>query len=615
MLDCVVLTYIRILSLDLLVRMHYRSVIFGKGEPEMAWNIYPKRIRGKTYYYAQRSWREKIDPGEKGKDKGSGRSRVRSETTYLGRAESILAGLKKSRAPLEVRHREFGFVAAVYQTAVEVGLVDLLKHHMPGRRYGVARWLYFLLPILNRLQHATSKQRMGKWAAGTVLPEVLDFDPKRLDSKSFWYATDDVISERELRERRKENPQLEDDLFVGLDDTVFVAIEEKLVAHLRQQFPISDDLFLYDTTNFFTYIEEPVRSQLARTGHNKDSHHHLRQVGLALCVDKEWGLPLFHRVYRGNSHDSKTFATIVTELIAAMKAGFAQVEDLVLILDKGNNSRENFARLQGQVQWVGSLVPSQFKDLMDLPLDAYQGAWEPYRFHPCQREVMGVECTLVLTYCDKLRRKQERSLQNGIDKLQRQIREQWGTYKRAPKAVPKGITSLIQQSRYGDCVAVSCHDGQPVFSTTPATEAALERRRKHFGKNLLFSSHLEAEAGWVITQYHAKDRVEDDFKLLKDPELIRWRPSRHWTDTKIRAFGFCCVMALLLIRVMELKALQAGLRMSPAVLKEELSDLREIVMVYDPSTAESQISARSSVQQRLWDLFRLDFLEAQLTGH
>lgn len=25
----------------------------------MPWNIYPKQIRGHTYYYAQRSWREK----------------------------------------------------------------------------------------------------------------------------------------------------------------------------------------------------------------------------------------------------------------------------------------------------------------------------------------------------------------------------------------------------------------------------------------------------------------------------------------------------------------------------------------------------------------------------
>jgi transposase len=579
----------------------------------MAVHIYPKQIRGRIYYYAQCSWREKIDRTDTGKAKGSGPSRVRSETTYLGSAESILARLSRTLDPLEVRHRDFGFVAAVYQTAVEMGLVELLKEHMPGQRYGIERWLYFLLPIINRLQHATSKQKMGQWAAKTVLPDLLDFDPKRLDSQSFWYATDDIISERKLRQRRKDDPTLDDDLFVGLDDATFVTIEKTLVANLQQQFAIDGPLLLYDTTNFFTYIEEPVRSRLARTGHNKDSHHHLRQVGLALCVDKEWGLPLFHRLYRGNSHDSKTFAAVVNDLIAAMKEGFAQVEDLVLVLDKGNNSQENFARLQeDQVRWVGSLAPTHYPDLMELPREAYERRCEHYRYYRCQRQVMGVECTLVVTYNEKLRRKQEHSLHNGIAKLEQQIREKWATYKRPPQTLPKGIISLIKESRYGDCILTACGDRAPVFTTN---EITLTRRQKNFGKNLLFSSDLEAEAGWIITQYQAKDRIEDDFKLLKDPELIRWRPSRHWTDTKLRAFGFCCVMALLLIRVMELKVCRAGLRMSPAVLKEELADLREIIMVYDPKTAETKVSARSSIQQRLWDLFDLGSLETQLTGH
>jgi hypothetical protein len=74
-------------------------------------------------------------------------------------------------------------------------------------------------------------------------------------------------------------------------------------------------------------------------------------------------------------------------------------------------------------------------------------------------------------------------------------------------------------------------------------------------------------------------------------------------------------MALLLLRVMELKAARAGLHMSPAVLKQELDDLREITMVYDARTAHVQISARSSVQQGLWDLFKLTTVENLLTGH
>jgi len=577
----------------------------------MAMRIYSREIRGKSYYYAQRSWREKIDPGHQGKTKGSGKSRVRSDTVYLGSAESIVERLQTARRPVSVRHREFGFVAAVYQTAVEIGLVDLLKTHIPGQRYGVARWLYFMVPIVNRLQQATSKERMGTWAAGTVLPDLLGFDAKRLNSQTFWYATDDVISERELKQRRKEHRELDDELFVGLDDAVFVRIEEELARRLQSGYDLRGQAFLYDTTNFFTYLEAPMRAQLARTGHNKDAHHHLRQVGLALCVDKAWGIPLFHRIYRGNAHDSKTFAAVVDELIAAMKAGFDTVDDLVLVLDKGNNSKRNFEKLDGKLNWVGSLVPSHYSDLLTRPLEAFEGRFEHYRYHRLTREVMGIQCTLVLTYNGKLARKQAHSLDNGIEKLKAQLREKWATYKRTPNKVPAGVETLRNKSRYKHYLAIECQHGQPVFSTT----TALEDKKRGLGKNLLFASDPKAEAGWVIAHYHAKDRVEDDFKLLKNPELIRWRPSRHWTDTKLRAFGFCCVMALVLLRVMERKAAQAGLAMSPAVLKEELSDLKEILMVYDPHTAHTQISQRSSIQQRLWKLFDLDAAESQLTRH
>jgi len=573
--------------------------------------IYHKTFGGTFYYYAQRSFREKIDPAAQGKTKGSGKSRVRTETIYLGTAEHLVEALATARKPLEVRHRAFGFVAAVYQTAVEIGLVELLQKEIEGERFGLPRWLYFLLAIINRLEHATSKARMGAWAEGTILPSLLGFNPQRLNSQTFWYVTDDVISERELREERKDNPELADALFVGLDDEVFRKIEESVVGHLQRQYHLRGDILLYDTTNFFTYIEEPVRSKLARTGHNKDCHHHLRQVGLGLCVDKEWGIPLFHRLYRGNSQDAKTFAGVVGDLLEALRAGFTQIEQLVLVLDKGNNSEDNFAALQGQVQWVGSLTPSHYEDLMKRSLDDYEGQWGECRYHRCRRTVMGIDCALVLTYNDKLKRKQEHSLENALDKLEKQIRDKWNEYKRRPKRMPPGITSLVNESHYKKCIALSRKRGELIIRRTDE----VDKRRQHFGKNLLFSANPQAESGWIIEQYRAKDRVEDDFKLLKDPELIRWRPCRHWTDTKIRAFGFCCIMALVLIRVMELKAAKAGLRMSPRVLKEELADLQEITLVYDANFADIQITARSSIQQRLWDLFGLSTVENALTGH
>jgi len=43
--------------------------------------------------------------------------------------------------------------------------------------------------------------------------------------------------------------------------------------------------------------------------------------------------------------------------------------------------------------------------------------------------------------------------------------------------------------------------------------------------------------------------------------------------------------------------------------------LQEITLVYDTHSADIQITARSSIQQRLWDLFDLSTVENALTGH
>ena len=122
---------------------------------------------------------------------------------------------------------------------------------------------------------------MGDWAATTILPDLLDFDPKKFNRKTFGYVTDDILREKELRDRRKNQPELAEDLFAGLDDSLFRTLAESLINNLQPQCDLSENVFFYDTTNFFTYIEEPVRALLAKSGPHKDSPPHLKQVGLA----------------------------------------------------------------------------------------------------------------------------------------------------------------------------------------------------------------------------------------------------------------------------------------------------------------------------------------------
>jgi transposase len=334
-------------------------------------------------------------------------------------------------------------------------------------------------------------------------------------------------------------------------------------------------------------------------------------VGLAVCVEKEWGVPLFHRVYRGNSHDSKTFPQVIQELMEQIKSNLGEIENIVLVLDKGNNSENNFALLKGKMRWVGSLVPSHYPDLLSIPFSSYPGRFKEHRYYTCQRQIMNIDCKLVLTYYEPLAQKQKHKIEKGVKNLKNKILEKWTQYKRGPKKVPAGILSLIKDNHYGKYLNVEYKNGKLLFSYTEY----YSQQEPYFGKNLLFTDQTEASAEWVIDQYHSKDKIEEGFKLLKDPGLIRWQPMRHWTDTKIRAFAFCAIMSLVLIRVMELKSAKSGLKMSPAVLKEELSDLREITILYDDETAQTLISRRSSVQQKLWNLFQLGIWERHLSIH
>jgi hypothetical protein len=155
-----------------------------------------KEKRNGVYYAYQESFRVKLNRSDKGKTRGSGKSKVCTRSIHLGSAESIVSRLQETKEPVSVSAREFGLVAAAYQAATEMGLQEILNMYVPGQRAGVPLWKYFFVCIINRLDDATSKNRMSEWLDRTVLPELLDIDPRTISGKNFWYAADDVLCEK-----------------------------------------------------------------------------------------------------------------------------------------------------------------------------------------------------------------------------------------------------------------------------------------------------------------------------------------------------------------------------------------------------------------------------------
>lgn len=569
--------------------------------------IYARKRNGTAYYVYQEAYRVKIDPLHSGKTKGSGKSTVRTKVTYLGTAEKILNALHEKKEPVGVYTREFGLVAAAYQTAVEIGVPEILSRYVTGEQGGVPRWVYFLVSIINRLDQATSKNRMCQWLSKTILPDVLDVNPRTFTGKNFWYAADDILPQKQHIRGRNSLPE-SPHLFLALREDIFTRIEMELFSCIDDLIRLSPEVICYDTTNFYTYFQEPKRSKLANSCHSKDSKHHLKHIGLLMAVEKNSGIPLLSQVYEANRHDSKIFSCILADLVVALKK-ICGNSDMVIVLDKGNNSKENFKAMNGMISWVGALVPSHHHELIELDLSQYHGSWKDLRYYRTQKNIMGIPCAVVMTFNSATARKQEHSLQRGIEKLKKELLEKWNSYKKQPKELTRAIIKIQERCDYGACLRISISNDQIHLEDN---YQEIQSRRRRFGKNLIFSDMVTAETGYLIDTYTHRTMIETDFQLLKNETIIRFRPIRHWTDTKIRAHAFCCVMALTLMRVMQWKAHMAGYTMSPQFLKDELSDIQEVIMVYNQAEAHKKITERSTVQQKLWRLFRLNEIEQML---
>ncbi|MDP9404130.1 MAG: hypothetical protein M3P85_12585 [Actinomycetota bacterium] len=67
---------------------------------------------------------------------------------------------------------------------------------------------------------------------------------------------------------------------------------------------------------------------------------------------------------------------------------------------------------------------------------------------------------------------------------------------------------------------------------------------------------------------------------MKDPKVVSFSPMFHWTDHKIRAHAFYCVLALMVARLMVREADRHGVHLSVRELLDRLGEVQETVLLY-----------------------------------
>ena len=565
-------------------------------------SIIKKTIRGRPYYYARECKRVE------------GKPKIVWQK-YLGRAEDLIDALSGDRAPpplpakpTEALVTEFGAVAALYDLAQRLQLVEHIDRQVPKQGRGPTVGTYLLVAILNRCLAPCSKAGIAQWFQETALRRLVDIKAKQLSSQRFWDNMDRIPHE------------------------AIETIEQNIVSQMVREFEIDVKQVLFDATNFFTFIDTfNERSTLAQRGKSKEGRKALRIVGLALLVSSDFHVPLLHRTYPGNQADAPTFKSLTRSLVARYRAFANGAEHVTLVFDKGNNSQDNLAAVaHSPYHFIGSLVPTQHAELLKIPSRRFhileEEGLQGVRVYRTTQKLFGVERTVLVTYNENLFVAQSRTLLREIAKRQQRLRElqrqlrhwQTGQIRGGRPPTGAGVTKKIQdwlKARHMKelfSVEVAEQEGVPTLTYRFNHQAWKQLQKTLLGKTLLFTDNNDWTDAEIVRGYRAQHHVETGFRCMKDPYHICLRPQHHWTDQKVEVHVFCCVLALLLCSLLQRELHRQGIDRSAPDLLEQLGNIREVGLVYPsqdkrhPPTLQMTLSRMSEEQRTLYNTLNLN---------
>jgi len=496
---------------------------------------------------------------------------------YLGSAENLLKRLTEG-IPKKVRSFCYGAVRVMLDIAEELKVVQTINRHIRHKqlRDGFTVGGSLLLAAIGRVCQPTSKRNWYEgWARHTSLPYLLRMSLKRLDSQHFWDQMD------------------------ALPVASIPLIEEDIVTTLIDKQEITLDTLLCDTSNFFTYIDSTNdRCSLAQRGRNKQKRMDLRQFGLLLLVSRQAHIPIFHKLYQGNLSDKTVFKEHFKEILNRFRAISGSLEDITIVFDQGNNSKDMLKKVEDNLYFVGSLSPYHHKGLIKEANSSMTEVSVNGHSLMCYRarvNIWGLDLTVVVYISEKLRKGQIRGLEQDIKRLFCKLNKLKETIKvptqrgkkRTQDNLQDRITSLIASCNIPDGIigVKLIHLREDAFDVDfwIDKEGFNHLKDRWFGRRIIITNRHQWKIEDIISAYWGQSKVEYAFKNIKNPFCLALRPQYHWIDQKIEVHGFICILAFLLSMVAYKRAKEkAGFKGSVHTLLDKLSAIRLATFIESP---------------------------------
>ena len=368
-------------------------------------------------------------------------------------------------------------------------------------------------------------------------------DYKSLNNMKTWFKRTDlnhILSLEDLTEKRLVNAL---DSIEQIDQMQF---QQNIFEAVKRKLKIAPKGVVYDVTNTYFHGKS---CPIAKYGHDKEKRKGYPLIQIGLAVTRERGIPIFHKTFPGNIHDSRTFSDVSTELT---RFG---IKDGVAVMDRGISSSENTDYLR-ENQWKvicglkmnESIETSISDELTDLVRVGNRIRVNQSKFYCREKKFThgSTKGRLIVTFNRKRAQRQEESRFDEIEAAQVRLANK--------KTIKPEMLKYFGK------------DGRLL-------NARLIEAAKSDGISLIFTN-TKISLEEVVKGYFDKDVVEKSFQALKG--VINLRPVRHWLYNRVEAHVFICYLACLLLSVLKDKV--RDLEISAVAALRDLDGLYRIYL-------------------------------------
>lgn len=409
------------------------------------------------------------------------------------------------------------------------------------------------------------------------------------------------------------------DIYRALSHFAKISLDcQRLISdQIQKKFGRDTSLMYFDVTNFHFEIDKT--DELRKRGKEKNNRPN-PIVQLALAMDAD-GIPLYYKLFPGNTHDSKTFVPVFKDVCVRFSSS-----RIIVVADMGCTSSDNIFFLKGgdRDKRVNGYVFSfsirkgsdQFKKYV-LNESGYtdgegKALMPDFNYKIKSRiDVREIQITMKngskktrlidekqvvfwsRNYADKARAEREEVINRAYEIIANPQKYNKGTVHGAAAYI-KNITF---DKKTGEIYE---EPGEKLlFDSEKAQEDA-----KYDGYYCLITSELDMPAHRIIEIYRGLADIEDNFKAFKSDLDIQ--PVFVSREDRINAHVLTCFIALVMIRLIQKKT---GCQFTPeqiAACLNKISCSLEHENIY-------LFNYRAPISDAIGKSFAIDFAHRRLT--